>query len=263
VIYILGGGGFVGSAYARLFARTGVEHRVVTRANYAQLTGTSCTILINANGNSKKFLADRDPGAEFEASVVSVQRSLEAFKAERYVFLSSGDVYPTQVDPSATGSDQTIDPRRLSRYGLHKFLAEQLVQGVHPRHLVVRMGGFVGPGLKKNPIFDLMTDGEVWLTPDSELQYIHTDSAARLVWALCQAGVEGRVVNLGGRGVVRLGDVAASLGRPGRFRPDARKVRFELDVSDLERLTGLTPPGSMAEVESFLETAGVSSGAVG
>ncbi len=255
MIYVLGGGGFVGSAYVRLFAHLGLPHRSVTRANYDELAGTACEVFINANGNSRKFLADRDPSAEFDASVVSVQRSLQEFQSDRYVFLSSGDVYPTQVDPGVTGEDQLIDVRRQSRYGLHKHLAELLVRGVHPRHLILRMGGFVGPGLKKNPIFDMVHDADVWLTADSELQYIHTDTAARLVWRLCELGVEGEIVNLGGLGVVRLADVARALGRVGRFRPDARHVRFELDVSRLGRLTGEPPPNSTDEVLRFLETA--------
>ena len=255
MIYVLGGHGFVGSAYVRLFERLGLEHRAVTRANYRELAGTACALFINANGNSRKFLADRDPCAEFEASVVSVQRSLEDFRADRYVFLSSGDVYASQADPADTHAAQVIDVRRLSRYGLHKHLAEQLVRGVHPHPLVVRMGGFVGPGLRKNPIFDLLNDADVWLTPDSELQYIHTDSAAGLVWSLCRRAVEGRIVNLGGQGVVRLADVAARLGRPGRFRGDAKRVRFELDVRDLASLTGEEIPRSSSEVAAFLDGA--------
>ena len=255
MIYVLGATGFVGSAYVRLFERLGLAHQAVTRATYRELAGTTCELFINANGNSRKFLADCDPCAEFEASVVSVQRSLEDFKADRYVFLSSGDVYASQADPADTIPAQVIDVRRLSRYGLHKHLAEQLVRGVHPRHLVVRMGGFVGPGLRKNPIFDLLHDADVWLTPDSELQYIHTDSAAALVWTLCQRGVEDRIVNLGGLGVVRLADVAARLGRPGRFRADARHVRFELDVGELASLTGADIPHSSYEVAAFLDAA--------
>ncbi len=255
MIYILGGEGFVGSAYVRLFERLGLTHRAVTRANYAELAKAPCAVFINANGNSRKFLADREPSAEFEASVVSVQRSLQDFRFERYVFLSSGDVYPTQADPADTLEGQAIDVRRLSRYGLHKHLAEQLVRSVHPGALVMRMGGFVGPGLKKNPIFDLAHDLDVWLTPDSALQYIHTDTAARLVWSLCELGVENEVINLGGLGVVRLADIASRLGRPGRFRPDARHVRFELDVTRLAQLSGEQPPCSMEEVAGFLQAA--------
>ncbi len=252
MIYLLGGEGLVGSAYARLFRRLGLTHQVVTRANYEALKGSACTVFINANGNSKKFLADRDPALEFEASVTSVQNSLIDFNSDRYIYLSSGDVYPTQTDPDESDEDQQIDVRRLSRYGLHKYLAEQLVRGVHPRALIMRMGGFVGPGLRKNAVFDLLHDAEVWLTPDSQLQFIHTDSAAALVWALCEAGVEGEVVNLGGAGVVTLADVAARLGRPGRFRADARTVRFELDLSKLTRLSGCPPPSSTHEVDRFL-----------
>ena len=44
-----------------------------------------------------------------------------------------------------------------------RYLAEQLVQAVHPRWLVIRMAGFVGLGLRKNAIFDMLTGATVWL----------------------------------------------------------------------------------------------------
>ena len=77
MITIIGGNGFVGSAYARLLAAQGVPHQVVTRENYASLRGGACDVLINANGNSKKFLAAREPLNEFDQSVRSVAQSLE------------------------------------------------------------------------------------------------------------------------------------------------------------------------------------------
>ncbi len=64
MIYLIGGRGFVGSACARLFAAKGIEHRVITRENYASFRGTPCDVLINANGNSRKrysFTAMRLP----------------------------------------------------------------------------------------------------------------------------------------------------------------------------------------------------------
>lgn len=256
MILILGGGGFVGSAYPRLFERLGLEHRVVTRANYDELRGSSCRVFVNANGNSKKFMADRDPNFEFDASVQSVQRSLEDFKPDVYVHLSTGDVYPSQETPDVTREDQVIDVTRVSRYGLHKHLAEQLVRGVHRRHLVMRMGGFVGPGLRKNAIHDMLGDADVWLTPQSELQFISTDAAAGLVWSLVERGVENEVVNLGAEGVVRLGDVHARIGSRSTFRPDAQTVRFELSTAKLAALTGRPLPRSREEIEEFLNSQG-------
>ena len=42
MVFILGGRGFVGSAYARVCNAAGREFRVIDRENYASLTGRSC-----------------------------------------------------------------------------------------------------------------------------------------------------------------------------------------------------------------------------
>lgn len=236
MIYVLGGGGFVGSAYVRMLAARGLPVKAVTRANYDELRGSSCAVLVNANGNSKKFLSTRDPLWDFDASVRSVVASLEDFKAERYVFLSSGDVYPETHAPAVTQEDQTIDLRRISRYGLHKLLAEQVVRSAHRSWLVVRMGGFVGEGLKKNAIFDMLTGAPVWLSPDSELQFIDTADAARIVWDLVEAGLQGEVMNLGAEGLLNLGAFHRAIGSSSPFKADAPKVRYELSLDRIRAL---------------------------
>ena len=257
MITIVGGSGFVGSACVRLFETRGIAHRVVTRENYDSLKGTSCDVLINANGNSRKFLAAREPLAEFDQSVRSVVRTLEDFHCKTYVFLSTGDVYPDQSNPAVTGEDQRIDPGRQSRYGLHKYLAEQLVRGTQEQWLVMRMGGFVGPGLKKNAIHDMLTGAPVWLAPQSELQFISTDRAAELVWGLLAAGVRNEIINLGATGTVNLGDLHRQIASASQFQPDAPTVRFELSLEKLARLSGAALPRSQDEVEAFIATQSV------
>src|SRR4029078_8534880 len=103
VIYIIGGRGYVGSGFARYCRARGLPHQVITRENYGQFAGHSCDALVNANGNSRKYLADRDPVAEFDQSVRSVAVSLSVFKAGSYVLISTGDVYG---DPSGTSTTE-------------------------------------------------------------------------------------------------------------------------------------------------------------
>ena len=251
MIYIVGGAGFVGSAYARLCARRGLAHTVITRKNAAALAGTSCDILINANGNSHKGLADCEPLREFDMSLRSVAETLASFKARTYVFLSSGDVYPDPSKPDTTAESQILDLARMSRYGLHKYLAEQLVIGSHPDWLVMRMGGFVGPGIRKNAVFDILRGDKVWLAPDAQLQFIHTDSAAKLVMELLEKGVRREIVNLGAAGLVRLGDLHRETGSNSPFDPAGRPVRYELSLAKLESLAGEALPQSRAEVAAF------------
>lgn len=252
MITIIGGNGFVGSAYVRLLTARGIPHQVVTRENYDRLRGTSCEVLINANGNSKKFLAAREPLNEFDQSVRSVAQSLEDFPCKTYVLLSTGDVYPDQSSPAVAREDAAIDPARQSRYGLHKFLAEQLVRGTQKQWLVMRMGGFVGPGLKKNAIYDMLTGGTVWLSPQSELQFISTDRAAELVWKLVEKGVRNEVVNLGAAGTVNLGALHGQLASRSAFLPEAPTVRYEVSLEKLAKLSGANLPRSGDEVDAFI-----------
>ena len=256
MIFVIGGNGYVGSAYPRLFSDLGLEHQVITRENYESFAGRGCDVLINANGNSKKFMADRDPKWEFDASVRTVLHSLEDFPSDCYILLSTGDVYPEQHSPEVSREDAAIDSKRQSRYGLHKHTAEHLVRSIHPRSIVMRMGGFVGPGMKKNAVFDMLNGQPVWLTPDSELQFISTDTAARLVWALYENGVGDEVVNLGAQGVVRIGDLHERLGSASPFSPEARRVRFEISTEMLARLTGAPLPTTADEVEAFFRSIG-------
>lgn len=253
MIYLIGGNGFVGSGWARLFERLGLEFRVLTRENFDTFRGTSCDILVNANGNSKKFLSDREPMTDFDQSVRSVADSLHGIRARRYVFLSSGDVYPRQDSPSVTGEDQEIDLAASSRYGRHKRLAEMLVQAEHPDWVIFRMGGFVGPGLRKNAIFDMLTGAPVWLHPDSELQFIGTDTAAEIGWSIVQSGISREVINMGASGTVRLGDVHAMIGSSSTWREGGSKVRFELSLSKLANLSQIKVPGTEVEIRAFLE----------
>jgi nucleoside-diphosphate-sugar epimerase len=251
MIYIVGGAGFVGSAYARFCARRGLAHTVITRENTTALAGTSCDLLFNANGNSRKGLADSEPLREFDMSVRSVAETLANFKAKTYVFLSSGDVYPDPSHPETSLESQAPDLSQMSRYGLHKFLAERLVMGSHPDWLVMRMGGFVGPGIRKNAVYDILRSDKVWLSPDAQLQFIHTDHAAELVMGLVEKGVRREVVNLGAEGLVRLGDLHRDTGSRSPFDPAGRLVRYELSLEKLAKLVGTALPQSRAEVAAF------------
>lgn len=252
MIYILGGKGFVGSAYERLFSTLGEEFKVITKYNFENFRGSSCDFLINANGNSKKYLSDKEPLLDFDLSVRSVVNSLEAFNSKMYILLSSGDVYPDTSHSELTDEDSFIDPEKLSRYGLHKYLAEMIVRGTHKKYLIIRMGGFVGPEIKKNAIFDMLTNSPVWLSPESQLQFISTDTAASLVWALVKNNIFNQVVNIGGVGLIKLGDFHKKIGSKSIFNPGSPKIRYDLKIEKIKSLLGMNLPKSEDEVYNFV-----------
>lgn len=251
-ILILGGAGFVGSGLARACAARGLPHEVITRANYADWKGHSCRLLINANGNSRKPLAREAPLTDFDASVRSVRASLDDFRFGLYVHLSSCDVYPDCSSPDATTEDTPLDPARQSPYGFHKYLAEQCVRHRARHHLILRLGGFVGPGLRKNAIFDILHGGPLWLDPESELQFLSTGAAAGLILDLAeQHAGGGELYNLCGAGVVRLRDVMEVARTPDLpVQPGSPRVRYDVNVAKAARR--VTLPSSRETVFVFV-----------
>jgi nucleoside-diphosphate-sugar epimerase len=239
MIFILGGKGFVGSAFRRACEQDGIAHVVLEPDNYAQHIGQACELFINADGNSRKYLAVEKPLWEFDASVRSVRQTLTDFAFETYLHISTCDVYPDCSGPETTREDQPLAVERQSPYGFHKYLAEQCVRHGARRWLVVRCGGFVGPGMKKNAIYDILQGGPLWLDPQSELQYIHTDDAARIAMSLARSGLQNEVVNLCGKGVVALAEVIAQVRKPVTVQSGSPRARYEVNIEKLAKLVGV------------------------
>ena len=237
MIFIIGGKGFVGSGIARHCEKHGIDYQVITRENYHEFVGKSCDILINANGNSKKFLAKNEPKKEFLLSVNSVRDSLEDFKYNKYVFFSTCDVYNDCEHPEHNSEDAVIDIANQSPYGFHKYLAEQCVRHVAKDWLILRFGGFVGPNLKKNAIFDILNGGPLWLDPKSRLQFLHTDDSARIVFDLINAGLSREIFNVCGDGLVELQEVIQRTGKHVPVQDNSPEVCYHVNIDKLKKIT--------------------------
>jgi len=250
---VLGAKGFVGSAVAAEALRREWRLIAVDKDDYALATGARCDLLINANGNSKKYLAAADPKLEFDLSVRSVEQSLHDFAFDRYVHLSSIDVYNDPSSPGTSGEDAAIDPARLTPYGFHKWLAERLVDHGAPRRLILRMGGFVGPGLWKNSIHDLLSGSPLRVHPDSAYQYLDTRELARIVFDLIDLDPADRPVNVCGDGVVTPREAAGWIPGldPAALPSDGPQERYEVSI---RRLLALRPgvPASRDTVRAFI-----------
>lgn len=257
-VTLLGAQGFVGSAFVRLLkSRKGIELTEVTRQNYPRLTGVPGDIVIDAAGNSLKFLADREPVKEFDGSVAHRLRTLFDFPAEFHLHVSSVDVYSDLTSPGSTREDSAIDLTRASHYGLHKLLAEQLVRHYAKRWLIVRLAGMVGPGLKKNPVFDILNGHPLRISPESQYQFMHTNDVARVVWDLCEAGVAGEIFNVCGEGLISPREIAELAGRklnltlvPAHEQP--RVVNVSLDK--IKRRIAI--PRTTECIQEFVRTCG-------
>jgi nucleoside-diphosphate-sugar epimerase len=254
-VVVLGARGFVGSAFVRLFDALGVDCTAVDRAGYDQAVRQPCDVLIHAAGNSAKYIADRDPLADFQQSVTLAMRALSDFKPDLYVLVSSVDVYPELSSPGSTNETTPIDPVASSAYGFHKRLAELCVQRHARRWLIPRLAGMVGPGLRKNPIYDVLHGLPLRIHPDSKYQFMRTDDVASAVWELVTAGVHGEIFNIAGRGLISPREIAALAQRPLQVHPDAQDDAPRIvDVSIDKMSARRSIPATRDTVAAFVQS---------
>jgi nucleoside-diphosphate-sugar epimerase len=252
-VTVIGARGLVGSAFVRLLADVEVELRAVTRDNYAALAGRSSDVVIDAAGNSVKYLADQDPLGEFDRSVAHRVRTLTDFPAGLHVHVSSVDVYSDLSSRSATAEDAVIDLPGCSRYGFHKLLAEQYVRHAASRWLIVRLSGMVGPGLRKNPVFDILNARPLRIHPDSQYQFLHTRDVAAIVWSLAATGRSGEVFNVAGSGLISPRRIAQIVGRPldlGALPPSISPRVVDINTDKLGRIVEL--PSTERTIAEFV-----------
>jgi len=250
-VLVLGAKGFVGSAFVRAASREGFECLGIDLDNYEAFRGRQADLLVNAAGNSKKYLARSEPREDFRISLCGLLDSFFDFGFRHYVYISSVDVYPDHEDPAASVEDTPIDVARISNYGFHKHLGEEMVRHYLPSWLIVRLGGVLGPGLKKNPVYDLRHGHPLRVDEESRYQYLGTDFLARAVYELARRERWNEVFNACGAGTVSLREIRLLMGAPLRYRLDCPpRERYEIDNT---RLSGVVEiPPTRRTVEEFL-----------
>ncbi len=81
--------------------------------------------------------------------------ALESMTAERFVLISTVDVYG-QVN----GVDESHPPMGAMPYGVHRLELEQFIAACF-NALIVRLPAMFGPGLKKNAVYDLLNNNQI------------------------------------------------------------------------------------------------------
>jgi dTDP-4-dehydrorhamnose reductase len=161
---LIGYTGFVGSNLCRLSSFDAVYNT----QNIAEIQGQTFDLLVCAAPQAKKWWANQNPEADLEL----IQQLIEHLKqthVDRLVLISSIDVFPRITDV-----DETFDcaSQENHAYGRNRLFLEQFVTAQFPTVNILRLPGLFGPGLRKNVIFDLLTNNEVHkINPQSQFQW--------------------------------------------------------------------------------------------
>lgn len=164
---LIGFSGFVGSQLAKDLDFTAKFRST----NINDIQGQKFSEIICAGVQAVKWWANQNPEEDWQG-IERLLKPLAQCQSDHFTLISSIDVYnpPRKVD-----EDSTIPTEAHHAYGLHRLKVEQWVKEHFPNHLILRLPGLFGPGLKKNVIFDMIHDNQLdKVHPDGCFQYYDT-----------------------------------------------------------------------------------------
>lgn len=180
---LIGHTGFVGG---NLLSQ-GKYDDLYNSSNIGDIAGKSYDLVVSAGVKAAKWIANKEPEAD-RAGIATLERALEKVRAERFVLISTVDVYPRpiEVDESTPLSTTEGQP-----YGRHRLELEAFVRARFPNAVIIRLPGLFGNGLKKNAIYDFLHDNRTDLIhQDGVFQFYDLDRIEADVQRCLAAGLQ-------------------------------------------------------------------------
>lgn len=149
---LLGYTGFVGST----LCKSREFSQYYNSKNIDQICGQSFDQIVIAAAPAEKWKANQNAAADLE-NINRLIGHLKQVKATQAVLISTVDVYPSPIDVT---EDTPINLDECHPYGCHRLMLEQAVSDLFSAQ-IIRLPGLFGDGLKKNVIFDYLSNNEV------------------------------------------------------------------------------------------------------
>lgn len=151
---LIGYTGFVGTTLLKQHA---FDQRFRS-VNIKDIDGHEFDLVVCAAAPAQKWIANREPDADRQ-NIEGLIAHLKTIKCKTFVLISTVDVFKM---PVGVDEETPVDEVGLHAYGLHRRLLERFVEVHFTNHLIVRLPGLVGPGLRKNVIFDFLNANNLY-----------------------------------------------------------------------------------------------------
>ncbi|WP_236169980.1 pyridine nucleotide transhydrogenase [Pseudomonas parasichuanensis] len=150
---LIGFSGFVGGTLLRQHEFTSL-YRSTT---IAEIEGLTFDTVVCAGAPAQKWIANREPEADRQ-KIEALIAHLKTIRCKTFILISTVDVFANAM---GVDEDSPVPEQGLHAYGLNRRLLERFVEEHFPSHLIVRLPGLVGPGLRKNVIYDFLNDNNL------------------------------------------------------------------------------------------------------
>ncbi len=161
---LIGSTGFVGN---NLASQMDFDEYFNSR-NIHEIEGQHFSQVTIAAAQAKKWWANINPSEDW-AGIEQLLIHLARARFDEAVLISTIDVLHLSGEMD---EDSDPDPRQLTAYGKHRLRLERELNSLVENAVILRLPGLFGTGLKKNVIFDLMSENDLHLVnPQSSYQY--------------------------------------------------------------------------------------------
>lgn len=150
---LIGHSGFVGSTLSMQSDFTDLYGS----STISKIEGRDFALVVCSAAPAQKWLANLDPESDRQ-NIESLIGHLKTVTCNTFILISTVDVFKS---PNGVDEDTPVDEEGLHAYGLHRRMLEKFVESHFSNHLIVRLPGLVGPGLRKNVIFDFLNDNNL------------------------------------------------------------------------------------------------------
>ena len=222
-IGLIGYKGFLGQAFLHEWTHYGEIVCLGRNDDIGKLEG--CKVIVNANGNSSKVVAESDPLFDFTSNALFPLK-VSMFSKQNsslLIHISSGEV--------ENSIQNTINDKSLvellamkTNYGFSKTVGESVVQRYAENWMIIRPSGLIGQGMYKGPVYDLINGKPLWVNPESTLSLMGTETTARLTYQLMLGHLskarENQTYNLMSKDPLSVLEIAARLNLKVEARPN-------------------------------------------
>lgn len=125
--------------------------------NIDEIRGMDLDLLVCSGAPAQKWIANKEP-AKDAAVIDSLISSLRTVSAKTVVLISTVDVFGSRTEMV---EDTPVQVEGLHAYGRNRYRLEAFMLSHFPLVKIIRLPGLVGPGLRKNAIYDLKHNNNV------------------------------------------------------------------------------------------------------
>lgn len=138
---------------------------------FATIEGNHYDLIVHCAFNTRNNPASNQLREYFQDNIILTHNLLKRVTCDRFVFISSIDVYPSDFD--FKHEEVNIDINEVPTiYGQCKLACEDMVSH-HPNYLILRCGGIIGPNKIPRSIQTALERGMTSLHPNSTVNYVH------------------------------------------------------------------------------------------